>query len=119
MPDWLPYLIATVVGILAAAIGWIIKKAWPFLRKVTHFFDDLMGEPERPGVPERPGIMSRLETIEGRLGGVEHEVKTNHGSSLKDAVKRVEQKQILQGEQLDEQSDQLAELHEQYVRPTD
>lgn len=112
MPDWLPYLIATVVGILAAAVGWIVKKAWPFLRKITHFFDDLMGEPERPGSPARPGLMERVAVIE-------HEVRTNHGTSLKDAVKRIETKQREQGEQLDEQSDKLENLHDRYVRPPD
>lgn len=110
MPEWLPYLIATVVGILAATIGWIVKKAWPFLRKMTHFFDDLMGEPERPGSPARPGLMERVALIE-------HEVRTNHGTSLKDSVKRIEKRQAEQGEQLDEQSDQLENLHERYARP--
>lgn len=110
MPEWLPYLIATVIAILLGAAGWLVKVAWPFVRKLNHFVDDVAGEVARPGTPARPGLMERVALIE-------HEVKTNHGSSLKDAVRRVEDKQALQGDQLDEQSDQLAELHERYARP--
>ena len=47
-----------------------------------------------------------------RVAHIEHEVKTNHGSSLKDAVKRIEG---VQGEQ----STQIKDLHERYTRPRD
>lgn len=110
MPEWLPYLIVTVIVILTGALAWAIKVAWPVARKLSHFVDDVVGEPDRPGVPGRPGLMVRVAHIE-------HEVKTNHGSSLKDAVKRVEVKQAKQGEQLDDQSDKIAELHERYTKP--
>lgn len=110
MPEWLPSLIVTVIIIFAGLLGWLIKVAWPVVRKMSHFVDDVVGEPDRPGIPGRPGLMVRVAHIE-------HEVKTNHGSSLKDAVKRVEQKQSEQGEQLDVQSDKIAELHERYTKP--
>lgn len=105
MPDWLPYLVTTVFGMLIGAIIWLIKVFWPFMRKVSHFVDDVAGEPNRPGVPGRPGLMERVEHIE-------HEVKTNHGSSLKDAVKRIEE--IQEG-----QSNKIKDLHERYTRPRD
>lgn len=111
MPEWLPYLIITVIVILVGLAVWLGKVAWPFVRKLNHFVDDVAGEPARSGVPARPGLMERVALIE-------HEVKTNHGSSLKDAVKRVEQTQAKQGEQLDEQSDQLAALHDKYAADT-
>lgn len=83
MPEWLPYLVTAVIGLLFGAAAWLLKVAWPVVRKLNHFVDDVVGEPDRPGVPGRPGLMERVAHIE-------HEVKTNHGSSLKDAVKRIE-----------------------------
>lgn len=102
MPEWIPYLGAGIAGVLGGAIAWIVKIAWPFLRKFNHFVDDVAGEPDRPGVPGRPGLMERVALIE-------HEVKTNHGTSLKDAVKRIEAVQ-------DEQAGKLTELHEKYTQ---
>jgi hypothetical protein len=79
-----------VVGAIFAAFKWVI----PFARKVSHFIDDVAGEPARAGVPARPGLMERFATVETKqdeqakaLEVVRHEVTTNHGSSLKDAVK--------------------------------
>ena len=109
MPEWLPYLITVVIGLLFGAVMWLAKVVWPVVRKLNHFVDDVVGEPDRPGVPGRPGLMERVAHIE-------HEVKTNHGSSLKDAVKRVEEVQARQGEQMDAQSDKLTDLHELYTR---
>lgn len=105
MPEWLPYLVATAFTLVIGAIIWLVKVAWPFVRKLSHFVDDVAGEPDRPGVPGRPGLMVRVAHIE-------HEVKTNHGSSLKDAVKRVEEKQK-------EQGSQLSALHDRYTKPKD
>lgn len=103
MPEWLPYLVTAVIGLVSGACVWLFKVAWPVVRKLNHFVDDVVGEPDRPGVPGRPGLMERVATIE-------HEVKTNHGSSLKDAVKRIEGVQ-------EEHGGKLAQLHEQYTRP--
>lgn len=84
-----------VAGALFAAIKWII----PLGRKISHFVDDVAGEPARPGIPARPGLMERLSTVEAKqdeqtaaLEVVRHEVTTNHGSSLKDSVKRLEKR---------------------------
>lgn len=52
-----------------------------------------------------------------RVAHIEHEVKTNHGSSLKNAVKRVEEKQLKQGNQQDVLPDQIAEFHERHTQP--
>lgn len=53
-------------------------KIWPFISKVVHTIDIISELPDR------------LDKIESRLMGVEEEVKTNGGSSIKDAVKRIE-----------------------------
>lgn len=96
---------AAAIGLIFGAVVWLVKVAWPFLQKISHFVDDVAGEPDRPGVPGRPGLMERVAHIE-------HEVKTNHGSSLKDAVKRIEGTQV-------EQSEKIKDLHEKYTRPRD
>ncbi|SET43644.1 hypothetical protein [Nonomuraea wenchangensis] len=67
---------------IATAVAVVIQ-IMKFLKKVSNFIDDWQGEPERPGVPGRDGVMTRLEKIEAEL-------KTNHGSSLRDAINRIE-----------------------------
>lgn len=69
------------------------KWAGPFLRKIGYFLDDWNGEPARPGFEGRPSVPVRLEAIETEQKRVSHEVQTNSGSSLKDAVKRIEAEQ--------------------------
>lgn len=107
MPTWITDLIPVTPWL--AAIGvliWVAVKVFPFLRKITHFIDDVAGEPARAGVPACPGLMERLSVVEEKqdeqsvalaqqsvsLAVVKHEVTTNHGSSLKDAVKKLEKK---------------------------
>lgn len=69
----------------------LVVKPGKALRKigeaVEEFRDDWFGEPERPGVPGRPGVMVRLATIEDQL-------HPNHGTSLRDAVDRLERSQM-------------------------
>jgi len=67
---WTVFLIVAIVATLI--------KIWPFISKVVHTVDIIAELPDR------------LDKIETRLMGVEHEVKTNNGSSIKDAVKRIE-----------------------------
>jgi len=62
-----------IVGILAA-----IVKVWPIISKLVKTIDIIAELPER------------LDRIELRMANVEHEVKTNGGTSIKDAVKRIE-----------------------------
>ncbi len=100
MPAWIVDLIPLTPWLAAIAVlVWVAVKVWPFLRKISHFIDDVAGEPARPGFEARPGLMERVSTIETKqdeqgavLEVVQHEVTTNHGSSLKDAVKKLEKK---------------------------
>ncbi len=68
---WTVFLITAIIGVLI--------KIWPFISKVVKTIDIISELPDR------------LDKIEARLMGVEHEVKTNGGSSIKDAVKRIEE----------------------------
>ncbi|MFG2528294.1 hypothetical protein [Streptomyces sp. NPDC048516] len=83
----------------AVAISGALALTWRATRtfrriggKVEDFVDDWQGTDPRPGVPARPGVMSRLGAIEERLARVEHELHPNSGSSLRDAVDRVDER---------------------------
>lgn len=124
MPGWISDLIllAPWAAVLAFLI-WVGVKVGKPVRKFMHLIDDLVGEEERPGVPARPGLMERVGMIEGKQDDlqaavrvVQHEVTTNHGSSLKDAVKDVQARLDEQTEQLNDQALQISELHTQYVK---
>lgn len=54
------------------------------MRKLNDFLEDWGGEPARSGVPARLGVMDRLARIEAQL-------RPNGGSTLRDAVTRIEQ----------------------------
>lgn len=74
---WFVFL--TIVFIAA------IVKAWPFIASVVKTVEIISNLPE-----QLTYIHDKLDTLEIRLISVEHEVKTNGGSSIKDAVKRIE-----------------------------
>lgn len=74
---WFVFLI---VVFLAA-----IVKAWPFIASVVKTVEIITNLPD-----QMTYIHEKLDTLEIRLINVEQEVKTNGGSSIKDAVKRIE-----------------------------
>ncbi|MES9587830.1 MULTISPECIES: hypothetical protein [unclassified Streptomyces] len=81
---------AVIWSVAAAAIAAGLGLLWRITRgvrrivsRVDEFIDDWQGTPARSGVPSRPGVMERLDRIE-------HELHPNSGSSLRDAVDRVD-----------------------------
>lgn len=87
LAEWIrvaPWLVAVIVVVLLAV--WAVRKVAPVLRKLGHLVDDLVGEPERPGVPARPGLMERMEAVEKKAEIIRHEMFPNSGASLRDAV---------------------------------
>lgn len=124
MPEWITDLIQVAPWAAGAALlVWVAVKIGKPIRKFMHLIDDLVGEEERPGMPARPGLMERVGTIEGKQDDlqaavrvVQHEVTTNHGSSLKDAVKDVQERLDEQAAQFADQAAQINELHTQYVK---
>lgn len=83
-------LSATVI--VGGFFVWFWRKALPALRKWSRFADRIMGVPADPhsGQREIPGIFERLDAQDEKLDIIKHEVETNTGTSLKDAVRRVE-----------------------------
>lgn len=87
LAEWIrvaPWLVAVIVVVLLAV--WAVRKVAPVLRKLGHLVDDLVGEPERPGVPARPGLMERMEAVEKKAEIIRHEMFPNSGKSLRDKL---------------------------------
>jgi hypothetical protein len=62
-----------------------LVKAWPFITAVVKTVEIIGTLPEKFQY-----VHDKLECLEQALKVVEHEVRTNGGSSIKDAVKRIE-----------------------------
>ncbi len=86
----------SIAGILIAITGAVLgvtQVIVPLWKKVSTLFDtwaafvrDWNGEPAEPGREAVPGVMERLNKLDGELSH-------NGGSSLKDAVDRLEKNQ--------------------------
>lgn len=107
---------ATVLAAIFAAVKWVV----PFARKVSHFIDDVAGEPARPGVPARPGLMERVTSIEATqvthgksIEVVRHELFPNSGKSMRDQTNRMEQKLDADNNRITELGNRLDEHIEQ------
>ena len=80
--------IGAVAGAIAAVIAVIavpIKKIKVFFTWLDKFRRDWEGEEAEPGRDRVPGVMEGLNRLDGELSN-------NGGSSLKDAVQRIEKK---------------------------
>jgi hypothetical protein len=71
--------LAALTTVAANRLKWI----WMVFKRVEQFLEDFYGTKERPGVPGRKGVLERLATIEA-------EVSYNSGSTIKDAVRRID-----------------------------
>jgi hypothetical protein len=82
--------IATWIAVVFGAWFAIVKFVSPIWKRIQNwittwerFMLDWSGEPARPGRDAVPGVMERLNQIDG-------EFRNNGGSSLKDAIDRIE-----------------------------
>lgn len=78
-----------IVGALSTAtLMWavVVRPVRRGLSWLDEFRSDWSGVPDRPGVPGRPGMMVRQATSEAAIAEIRHEVQTNSGGSLRDAV---------------------------------
>lgn len=84
-------LTATIItSVTAIIIG--LYKASQLTKRFIHFLDDYFGEEGRPGFDGRPGMQERLRVVEQELKTISYEMKPNSGSSIKDAIGRIEKR---------------------------
>lgn len=83
-------LAAAVTAI--TVIGVAVRKASILVKKFIHFLDDYFGEEARPGFEGRPGMQERLKFMEEEIACISFEMRPNHGTSIKDAINRIEQR---------------------------
>lgn len=81
-------LIAVASSITALGVIVIfVRKAFVAIQKMVRFFDEWLG------TDEKPGVIQRLDKIECDVAAIHKEVTYNSGTSLKDAVHRIEEYQ--------------------------
>lgn len=112
------YTLFAALAALATVCGavWLgIKLYHKFLKRTSDFLDDWSGEKARPGVEARPGVMARLASQDitlaehtDLLDKIVHEVNYNSGSTIKDAVHRIDNKLTEVTKQLTAAKDQAA-----------
>jgi hypothetical protein len=86
--NFLIMLAATVTAIGVVGVG--LHKATKLVKRFIHFLDDYFGEEERPGFEGRPGMQERLKFMEEEIACISFEMRPNHGTSIKDAIARIE-----------------------------
>jgi hypothetical protein len=75
-----------------AAIGFLLGRTLKLFKSWFRFMDDWYGTEEKPGVIERLAEgNARFNWIEGELKIIKEELFNNHGSSLRDAIDRIEE----------------------------
>ena len=72
---------------LSVASVAVLVKAWPFISSVVRTVEIITSLPEKFKY-----VYETLGELQEGLKAVEHEVKTNGGSSIKDAVIRIEKR---------------------------
>ena len=77
--------VATAIAAIYVLIAIPFKTIKGFLGWLDKFRRDWEGEDAEPGRDRVPGVMERLNRLDGELSN-------NGGSSLKDAVQRIEKK---------------------------
>ena len=88
--SFLMMLAATVAAITCLWIA--IQKTTILIKRFIHFLDDYFGEEARPGFESRPGMQERLKFIESEISCISYEMRPNSGSSIKDAIDRIERR---------------------------
>jgi hypothetical protein len=100
---WPPYAradmglikVAAIVAALAAGAGglaYLLRGTWRLVRGLVRLADVLGGRPPQfDGDPDaRPGLIEHLASLDHRLGAVGAQLTPNGGTSLADAVNRIE-----------------------------
>ena len=88
--EFLMMLAATITAVGVIGVG--VHKAIKLVKRFIHFLDDYFGEEPRPGFDGRPGMQERLRFMEEEIACISFEMRPNHGTSIKDAVGRIEER---------------------------
>ena len=88
--EFLIMLAATITAIGVIGVG--LHKATKLVKRFIHFLDDYFGEEARPGFDGRPGMQERLSYMESEISCISYEMRPNSGSSIKDAINRIEKR---------------------------
>jgi hypothetical protein len=88
--NFLMMLAATVTAIGVIGVG--LHKTTKLVKRFIHFLDDYFGEEERPGFAGRPGMQERLRYMESEISCISYEMRPNSGTSIKDAIGRIEKR---------------------------
>jgi hypothetical protein len=104
--------LAGIIVVLTSAILGVNQVILPLWKKVNMaleswytFTRDWHGEPAEPGREAVPGVMERLNKLDGELS-------RNGGTSLKDAVDRLEKNQDKICKKIEESDKHRVEAHE-------
>ena len=91
---WMFWICALIL--LGGLLWKPVKVIWARLREFAMFLDQWNGKPEKRDKANQiiqhavPGVSARILTLEEKTERIHHEVTPNHGGSIKDAVKRIE-----------------------------
>lgn len=87
--EWIILIGAAASAI--AAISFLLNKFFKLFGTWFTFINDWYGNEDTPGVVERLAEGNkRFDYIEGELKVIKEELFNNHGSSLRDAIDRIE-----------------------------
>jgi hypothetical protein len=95
--------VGSALGMLGMVLKRLYKRVQEFMDNWDQFHRDWAGEAAMPGRSAVPGVMERLNRIDGEL-------KRNGGSSMKDAINRVEKKLEAIDARLDEGNKRFDEI---------
>ena len=97
--------VGTALGMLWRLLKPLCDRLHVVMDNWDTFMRDWAGEPAAPGRSAVPGVMERLNRIDGEL-------KRNGGSSMKDAINRIEKKLAQIDARLEEGSERFEVLEE-------
>jgi hypothetical protein len=97
--------VGTALGMLWRLLKPVCDRLHLVMDNMDSFMRDWAGEPASPGRSAVPGVMERLNRIDGEL-------KRNGGSSMKDAINRIEKKLIQIDARLEEGTERFEVLEE-------
>ncbi len=108
---WSAAIIAVggALGVLWRLLKPLCDRVHKFMDAWDNFLRDWSGEPATAGRSSVPGVMERLNRIDGEL-------KRNGGSSMKDAISRIEQTQQTILNRLEEGNQRFAAAEQRLER---